>query len=225
MNYIKTYYDIINKAKTRGLNKRVLNYYTEKHHILPKCYFKSVKAASYSENLVLLTAREHYICHYLIWKFNKDPKMLLALYRMMNGNKIKYSNLTSKEYEVLKLNYSKHISLKFSGKNNPNFGKKFSEKTKELMSKNHANFSGKNNPMFGINRVGTLAPNFGKKHNDTTKMKMKNYKIGNTYARKRCNIDGVEYASLKLALNHKNISLPTLIFRLKSEKYENYFYI
>lgn len=36
-----------------------------------------------------------------------------------------------------------------SGKNNPNFGLKRSEETKEKMRKNHANLSGKNHPFYG----------------------------------------------------------------------------
>lgn len=37
------------------------------------------------------------------------------------------------------------------GKNNPMFGKKHSNKTKKLMSKNHANYKGKNHPLYGKN--------------------------------------------------------------------------
>ena len=226
MNYIKIYYDIINFAKLRGLNKKKLAYYTEKHHIIPKCYFKTPKQASYKENLVLLTAREHYLCHCLLWKNNKsDYRMMLAMHRIINGNKIKYASLTSKEYEILKIFYSDYIKVNRSGLNNPNFGKKFSDDIKEKMRNNHADVNGEKNPMFGISRCGKDAPNFGKRHDNKTKERMRNVKIGNTYARKRCVVDGTQYESVKSAVIDRKISQPTMILRLKSEKYKNYYYI
>ena len=226
MNYIKIYYDIINNAKLRGLDKKKLDGYFEKHHIIPKCYFKSTKIASYKENLVLLTAREHYICHCLLWKSNKsDNRMMLAMYRIINGNKIKYTSLTSKEYEALKLFYSNYIKISRTGEKNPNFGKKFSIETKKKMCDNHADFNGKNNPMFGVSRPGKDAPNYGKTHNDETKQRMRNIKIGNSYAKKPCVIDGMQYDSVNSAIIDKKISKPTIILRLKSENYENYYYI
>lgn len=39
------------------------NYY-ENHHIIPR----SLNGSNSSENLVLLTAREHFICHWLLVK-------------------------------------------------------------------------------------------------------------------------------------------------------------
>jgi hypothetical protein len=226
MDYMKLYYDIILRSKDRGLNKSKLNYYTEKHHIIPKCYFKSEKAASYKENLVLLTAREHYLCHYFLWKNCKsDNRMFLAYYRILKGNKIKYSNVTSKQYEILKINFSNYLRNFKTGKNNPNFGKKFSKDICLKMSVNHADFKGEQNPMFNVHRLGEKAPNFGNKHTDDTKKRISETKIGNTYRRKQCVINGKHYASLTYALKEIKISMPTLIFRLKSEKFENYFYI
>lgn len=35
--YLKTYEALITKALKRGLSRKKLDYYTEKHHILPKC--------------------------------------------------------------------------------------------------------------------------------------------------------------------------------------------
>jgi hypothetical protein len=154
MNYIRIYYEIINNAKLRGLNKKNLCYYTEKHHIIPKCYFKTTKIASYKENLVLLTAREHYLCHCLLWKNNKnDNRMLLSVYRLMHGNKIKYSNLTSKEYEILKIGYSTYLKNFKAGINAPNFGKKFSDKTRQKMKDNHANVNGELIELSNIKKV------------------------------------------------------------------------
>ena len=58
------------------------------------------------------------------------------------------------------------LSERFSGENNPMWGKKHSEKTKQKISENHADFSGENHPMWG------------KKHPEKTKQKMSEKKIG-----------------------------------------------
>ena len=83
MNYIKIYYDIINNAKLRGLDKKKLDGYFEEHHIIPACYFKSRKISSYKENLVLLTASEHLLCHHLLWKNDIDNGSLMLAYHKM----------------------------------------------------------------------------------------------------------------------------------------------
>lgn len=66
MNHQKIYEAIIQKAKYENrvkLSKNQEGYvYYEKHHILPRC----LNGSNDKENLVLLTAREHYICHKLL---------------------------------------------------------------------------------------------------------------------------------------------------------------
>ena len=57
MDYKAIYYKIIENAKTEVENgKRSLGYY-EKHHILPR----SLNGTNDKNNLVKLTAREHFI--------------------------------------------------------------------------------------------------------------------------------------------------------------------
>ena len=75
MNHQKVYDAIITKAKLENRVKLKRNQegyvYYENHHILPKC----LNGDNKKENLVLLTAREHYICHKLltyIYKGNKS---------------------------------------------------------------------------------------------------------------------------------------------------------
>ena len=58
--YHKWYYNIINTARLR----ESVDGYTEKHHIIPK----SLGGSNGKDNLVVLTGREHYICHYLLMK-------------------------------------------------------------------------------------------------------------------------------------------------------------
>ena len=60
--YEETYNDLIITRKSRGLDKSSLDYYTEIHHIVPRC----MGGTDDENNLVLLTAREHIIAHMLI---------------------------------------------------------------------------------------------------------------------------------------------------------------
>ena len=57
MDYSRQYNLIINKAK-----ERVLEEYSETHHIIPKC----LGGTNENTNLVELTPRENLICHRLL---------------------------------------------------------------------------------------------------------------------------------------------------------------
>lgn len=157
MDYKAIYYKIIEKAKKETENgNRLIGYY-EKHHILPK----SLGGNNDKENLVKLTAREHFICHWLLVKiYDKGTvernKMLCALWRMQCINKDQKRYINSKAYEKLKIEFSNlikkhHALINFQkGKNNSQFGthwytnrntgesKKFKEKPEEcwILGKN-----------------------------------------------------------------------------------------
>lgn len=141
MNYIKIYYDIINKAKLRGLNKKKLEGYFEKHHIIPACYFKSRNIATYNENLVLLTAKEHFICHQLLWKNDKINSSLFLAFHKMTFSKGKTKRpvrvLTSKQFELVRkalheANVKGITGFGKARKNNPEF---FAKMGKDNMTK------------------------------------------------------------------------------------------
>jgi hypothetical protein len=77
------YNNIIERGKTRGCDKKKLKDYYEAHHIIPKC----MGGADSKDNLVLLTAKEHFICHLLLEKMYPNEKGLaLAAYRLIYGN-------------------------------------------------------------------------------------------------------------------------------------------
>jgi hypothetical protein len=57
--YTKWYYQIIANAKISDYNC-----YTEKHHIIPK----SLGGNDDISNIVSLTARQHFVCHWLLTK-------------------------------------------------------------------------------------------------------------------------------------------------------------
>jgi hypothetical protein len=61
MTYSKIYHEIVGRCKTRKYNKDI---YYEKHHIIPKC----VGGKDNDDNIVSVTAREHFILHHLLAK-------------------------------------------------------------------------------------------------------------------------------------------------------------
>lgn len=107
--YTKWYYEIINNATSQNrikLDKNNLNYkYYEKHHIIPK----SLGGNNLQSNLVLLTGREHYICHLLLIKmvdtFQFIKKMERALSRFCSNTDDR--KLTNRQYEIAKIAASK----------------------------------------------------------------------------------------------------------------------
>lgn len=98
------------------------------NHIIPK----SLGGSDERSNLVLLTAREHYLCHWLLAKQTNDKRMWLA-FSMMSVFSDKHQRIRSgRLFERAKI----ARSYAMTGEGNPMFGKKsacvsHSEKTKE----------------------------------------------------------------------------------------------
>lgn len=130
MDYKTIYYDIIEKAKDEvKCGKRIVGYF-ETHHIVPK----SFGGGNNKENLVKLTAREHFICHWLLVKMCpkgtiERNKMLFALWRMGSYTKDQQRYVNSRVYEKLRGEFSNAIGsnmkIKQKGENNSQFGKKW----------------------------------------------------------------------------------------------------
>lgn len=99
--YTKCYYNIIERAKSRELPKEI---YTEKHHIIPK----SIGGNNSKNNLVKLTAREHFICHWLLTKMVNDDlidkmRMAINIMKVKTPNQQRYyTNITSRVFEKYK---------------------------------------------------------------------------------------------------------------------------
>lgn len=114
MNYEKIYNALVEKAKVRGLDKSQHEGYFEIHHITPRCLGGSNDAV----NLVMFTAREHYIAHILLWKvYPEDPNLFYAAWMMSNRS---LQDRSSKIYAMLKEQHSKILSSR-SEFNSPNF--------------------------------------------------------------------------------------------------------
>ncbi|QNH71827.1 homing endonuclease [Rhizobium phage P9VFCI] len=99
--YFKTYVKLMESRKTLPRKKKQGTYY-ENHHMLPSALGGTLDPS----NMVLLTAKEHFIAHMLLPKFTvgmAKSKMANALFRFMHGNsKKKLFVLTSSQYDLAK---------------------------------------------------------------------------------------------------------------------------
>ena len=95
MNYNKHYYNLISRAKSR-----VLEGYVEKHHIIPKC----LGGTDDFDNLVTLTAEEHFVAHQLLTKIYPNNEKLIYAVKMMCVKTTKQQR-NNKMYGWLKRKY------------------------------------------------------------------------------------------------------------------------
>ena len=119
--YSKLYYKITSNAK-----QRIIEGYTELHHIIPQ----SLGGSNDKENLVELTAREHFICHWLLIKMTDGEdrsKMLYALNGMKAENRYQqryHTKITARVYEKYRLEHADNHSKKMKGRPAWNKGRK-----------------------------------------------------------------------------------------------------
>ena len=146
MNYQKIYNQLIEKRQQNILtkNKNDPNWiYNERHHIIPKC----LGGTDDKSNLVNLTAREHFIAHYLLWKIHPCDGILLAFYMFKKGNNdscVKRNFKNSRLYESARLAYHEWNVRAHTGKKQSpeqianrvkkNTGKKRTEEQKRNIS-------------------------------------------------------------------------------------------
>lgn len=111
--YSKLYYKITSNAK-----QRIIESYTELHHIIPQ----SLGGSNDKDNLVELTAREHFICHWLLIKMTEGDergKMLYALQGMKAENKFQnryHTKITARVYEKYRLEHAENHSKRMKGR-------------------------------------------------------------------------------------------------------------
>lgn len=174
MNYKRIYEKFIESRKDRVLEE---NLYYETHHINPK----SLGGLDSNDNLVKLTAKEHYFAHLLLAKF-AGPKMVIALsYFIQDSNRydggVKYKP-TSKNIARIReqANLARSSILK---------GRTFSEEHKKNLSKS---------------KIGKIAHNKGVPAKEEQKRKQSESMKGKKPWNK--GITGKDY--LDKVPNHKN---------------------
>lgn len=206
MNYQKIYDQIIEKAKKECRSKEDEFYY-EAHHILPKFLGGEGKTHQWKwhPNLVLLTAREHFLCHWLLARiYPSNRKAVYTFYKMCNsGNqyqrRVKVSSRIYKEAKELFSKSDKTLSqaarLRRSeiAKQNPSRG---------MLGKSHSSET--------IEKI--KQSNKGKKRSDETRKKMSESKKGKP-SNNKGNVGKYVHSEetkekMKLAIRKKRISKP-----------------
>jgi hypothetical protein len=132
MNYKKIYNNIINNAQKRSK----IEGYSEKHHIIPVC----MKGMSCLKNIVKLTAREHYVCHWLLVKiYPKEWKLYFAFFQMTkkhNHERI----INSRQFETARKVLSQGAKMRYMLGLHP----RKTDKGRKVLSEK---MKGDNNPM------------------------------------------------------------------------------
>ena len=98
--YARWYFQIVEKAHDQGRAKAKGDYF-EKHHVVPK----SLGGSNTPDNLVLLTFREHFICHRLLCKMTSGSskrKMQHAVATMARKSCDQHRNITARHFEIAK---------------------------------------------------------------------------------------------------------------------------
>jgi hypothetical protein len=170
LNYTKIYSDLIH----RSLNRKISDY-TERHHIIPV----SMKGTNDRENIAILTAREHYVAHYLLCKiYPTNSKLAQGLWFMsqknMHGTLIRKYKITARAYEQARIMFIKSMEgyihteetrMKMRGKKHTQeSGKIFSEVQKRLIAEEDNN---------GIKRSARLKSNLPHWTDGITEMRSK----------------------------------------------------
>ena len=196
--YTKWYFNIIDKALLRDWTKKTSPLYTEKHHIIPKSILKN-------NDTVLLTAREHFICHLLLPKMLSDNnnvyKMQKALWNISHTRNVKINSVS---YKKIKENYSKNCSKFMAGENNPMYGKqnkgyKHTEEHKQYIK---SLTTGENNPMYGKKH----SENFYKIKSKFYNFTYKNEKIEVFNLRKFCRDNNLDQGAMTRVNKGKQIT-------------------
>jgi 5-methylcytosine-specific restriction endonuclease McrA len=214
--YYTWYSNIVSVAKNRNITDDV---YTEIHHIVPK----SLDGDNSKENLVILTAEEHYICHRLLTKFTSGTarsKMVHAVWSMMRaaGDQPRYAPKASvyakikaemaQETRVRQLGVPRsaqtraNIAKSKIGNLNPMYGKCHTDETKFKISQSMV--GKEKSPEYikamSEQRMGDGNPMYGKKHSEIARIKISAASTGRSVSEETKNI-----------LRNKALSRPKLV--------------
>jgi hypothetical protein len=194
-----------------SLRNQVVRGYCEKHHILPK----SLGGSDDASNLILLTSRQHYLAHWMLWKAYGGA--MAVAFDYMNGIKRYGKRLPSRVVAALKADVSKRISerpvsaetrekqrqAKLGGtlpektkqklriamlgqKRGPEFAAKVSEaKRGRSNGRNGCSMSEETKQRIGDAQRGALNHMAGRKHSPETREKMRLAQIARHKERKQ----------------------------------------
>ena len=169
MNCNKIYNDLMFSRlllKPQRIIEKRCGLYFEGHHIIPKWKGGSGNSSrpKNNSNIVLLTAREHFLAHWLLWKIYQDRPSALAFHKMLSTTNKQKRIISSRGYEEARLAFRL-----------TNIGNKYGKGVKKIISKEQKENQSKK--MKG-KYLGDKNPFFGKKHSEETKNKLKESRKG-----------------------------------------------
>lgn len=98
MNYTKAYQNLMStRLEIKNVREESIGYF-ENHHIVPRC----MGGTDQKDNIVRLTAREHFIAHALLVKMYPSNRRITNAFLMMKWNKTKNRYINSRLFEQLK---------------------------------------------------------------------------------------------------------------------------
>lgn len=164
MDYKHHYNLLIDRAKGR-----LLEGYTEKHHIIPKC----MGGSNYKENIVKLTPEEHFVAHQLLVKMHPGNLKLLHAAHMMTVTSKSNQKRNNKMYGWLRKKRSEKLrqwALKNNIRPPDRTGTKHKEETKRKISEGT---KGRKGSYSMLGKKGKDCPNYGSKRTEEQKRNMR----------------------------------------------------
>lgn len=161
MNYDKQYNNLINSRlslQRERVKQKKCGIYFETHHIIPRC----IGGTDVNENLILLTGKEHYIAHLLLWKIHGGV-LFYAVWRMVHPTTTSGvgAKVTARRFEFLR-EHQRENNRRY-GEQHWNYGKHHSKEAKQKMSER---------------KIGKPSPRKGVKLTEETKQKIREYNLG-----------------------------------------------
>jgi hypothetical protein len=169
MNYNKLYDDLMFSRllqKPERIKEKRNGKYFEGHHIIPKCKGGTGTSTrpKNNSNIVLLTAREHFLAHWLLWRIYGDRQMALAFHRMLSTTDKTKRITSSRGYEEAKEAFRK-----------TNIGNQYGKGCTRVVTDEQKQ---RQSDIMKDRYLGNKNPFFGKTHTDETKEKIRQSKIG-----------------------------------------------
>jgi hypothetical protein len=156
------------EKKTERIELKKKGEYFEGHHIIPKSKGGTGNSnrPKNNSNIVLLTAREHFLSHWLLWRIYRDRSTALAFHKMISNNDNQNRITSSRGYEEARFAYrltnmgnqygkgktktisdeqkkNQSIAMKgrYLGENNPFFKQKHTEESKNKIRKSREGYN------------------------------------------------------------------------------------
>ena len=154
------------KLKLDRIKQKKAGSYFEGHHIIPRSKGGSGNSnrPKNNPNIVLLTAREHFLAHWLLWRIYRDRSSSLAFHKMLSSNNNQTRSYSSRAYEEARQSFSE-----------TNKGNQYGKGQTKIISEEQKK---KQSSIMKGRYVGEKNPFYGKTHSEETKSKIRQSRIG-----------------------------------------------